>query len=338
MPEVENDPKQFTAGVDLNVQTENIAFDPAKMIACGGCARVNPPNRVSCLYCAHQLDVAPENVDVARLNLRKAEDWEPGFNVVLLSEIDPDSPDVTTIAKIAQTGPEHVRTIAATRRPMPIVRVGSQKEADIVRDALVRNNIRSAVISDDSLMQDRSPIRLRGAEFRDGSVVFVDFNTGEPVEIIRENIALIVKGLLNQTEIDQLEKKRRGKESKIIEAVEAASDMPILDIYDRRDHQGFRVMLSGFDFSCLEKDKALLAVENLGRLAARLRNFAPDAKFVDDYLSVRHALSSVWEIAQRKDSQGMQRSGFARFEFGNKLSSSNLRQMNRFSRLQWHLL
>ena len=338
MAEVENDPVQFTAGGNLNVQTENIAFDPAKMIACGGCKRMNPPNRVACLYCARELDVALENVDVTRLNLRKAEDWEPGFNVVLLSSIDPDSSDVKTIAKVAQTGPEHVRTIAATGRPMPIVRAGSQKEAEIVRDMLGQNNIRSVVIADEILMQDRPPTRLRSAEFRDGSVVFIDFNTGRPVEIVREDITLIVKGLVNQTEIDQLEKKRRGKESKVIEAVEASSDMPILDIYDRRDPLGYRVMLSGFDFSCLENDKSLLAVENLGRLAARLRAFAPDAKFIDDYLSVRQALSSVWEIAQRKDSQGMQRSGFAKFEFGNKLSSSNLRQMNKFSRLQWHLL
>lgn len=338
MPEVENNPIHFTAGGNLNVQTENIAFDPARMIACGGCKRMNPPNRVSCLYCARELDVAPENVDVARLNLRKAEDWEPGFNVVLLSRIGPDSANVTTIAKITQTGPEHVRAIAATGRPMPVVRVGSQKEADIVRDTLEQNNIVSSIIADESLMQDRSPTRLRSAEFREGSVVFIDFNTGQAVEIAREDIALIVIGLVNQTEIDQLEKKRRGKESKVIDAVEASSDMPILDIYDRRDPLGYRVTLSGFDFSCLEKDKALLAAENLGRLAARLRTFAPQAKFVDDYLSVRHALSGVWEIAQRKDSQGMQRSGFARFEFGNKLSSSNLRQMNKFSRLQWHLL
>lgn len=338
MAEIENDPTQFSPSEHLNVQTENIAFDPAKMVACGGCGRLNPPTRLTCLYCAVELDVNAADVDLARLKLRKPEDWEPGFNVILLSKIDPDGPEVTAISKITQTAVDHIRSIAAAGRPMPILRVGSQTEAKILCEALERSDLRSTVISDESLMPGSQPTRLRTIEFRDGSIVLTAFNTGERLEIIHENLALIVRGSIDQTEIDQLEKKRRGKDSKVLEAVEASSDMPILDLYSRDTPPGFRVTTSGFDFSCLGNDKALLAVENLNRLAERIPQFAPNAKFVDDYIAVRHALADVWEIERRKDSKGMQRSGFAKFEFGNTVSSSNLRQMNRFSRLQWQLL
>lgn len=338
MAEVENDPTPLPAVGNLNVRSENIAFDPAKMVACGGCGRMNPPTRLICLYCARELDVQSDSVDFARLTLRKPEDWEAGFNVVLLSKVDPQSQETTAISKIAQTSLEHVKKIAATGRPMPVVRVGSQTEAEVLRNALERSGIRSVVVSDEMLMPDDAPTRLRAAEFKGESIGLTTFNTRQTVNIARENVVLVVKGSVVQTEVDQLEKKRRGKESKLLEAVEASSDMPILDLYSRDRPLGFRIATSGFDFSCLGSDKALLAVENINRLAERLRQFAPNAKFVDDYFAVRHALLDVWEIERRKDSRGMQRSGFAKFEFGNTVSSSNLKQMNRFSRLQFHLL
>jgi hypothetical protein len=338
MAEIEKDPTTHAAGGNLNVQTENIAFDPARMVACGECGRMNPPTRLACLYCGRELEIDPDSVDFAKLTLRKPEDWEPGFSVILLSEIDPNGQEVATISKITLTAVDSVRSIAATRRPMPILRVGSQTEAGLIRDALERSDIRSTVISDESLMPDHPPTRLRAVEFRDASIGLTSFNTGEQVNIICEDLVLIVKGSIDQTAVDQIEKKRRGKESKLLEAVEASSDMPILDLYANNTSHGFRITTSGFDFSCLGNDKVLLAVENINRIAERLRQLVPNAKFADDYFSVRHALADVWEIDRRKDSRGMQRSGFGKVEFGNTVSTSNLRQMNKFSRLQFHLL
>ena len=144
--------------------------------------------------------------------------------------------------------------------------------------------------------------------------------------------------MITASRVDSLEKKRRRGTTKLIDETATASDESILDMYSKRDGIGFRVHLTGFDFSCLGDDKGLLAVENLRRLIVRLKEHAPNAKLVTNYGSVRPALSQVWEIESRKDSQGLKRSGFGKREFGAVASSSNLNQFTKYSRLQWHLL
>jgi hypothetical protein len=76
-----SDPNERT-GFDPHIQSEDIAYKPAELVTCGGCGRTNPPNRLHCLYCAHQLEIAPEIAASAALNLRKLEPWERGFNLV----------------------------------------------------------------------------------------------------------------------------------------------------------------------------------------------------------------------------------------------------------------
>ncbi|MEO6051490.1 MAG: hypothetical protein ABIP78_09185 [Pyrinomonadaceae bacterium] len=69
-----------------------------------------------------------------------------------------------------------------------------------------------------------------------------------------------------------------------------------------------------------------------------MKEHAPNAKLDNTYAKVRHALSDVWLIESRKESQGLIRSGFGKREFGAIASSSNLNQFTKYSRLQWHLL
>ena len=68
---------------DLPVQTESIAFKPEEMISCAKCERTNPPNRLNCLYCGGELEIPEAQSKFLKPNLRKLENWEKGFNVVL---------------------------------------------------------------------------------------------------------------------------------------------------------------------------------------------------------------------------------------------------------------
>jgi hypothetical protein len=142
---------------------------------------------------------------------------------------------------------------------------------------------------------------------------------------------------LTKGRVDSLEKKRRHGKTKLIDETATSSDEQIFDLYTRDDATGFRVFQAGFDFSCLGDDKGLLASENIRLLIAELKQRAPNAKYINSYGHVRRLLDDVWKIESRKDSQGLQRSGFGKVEFGSVASTSNLMQFNKFSRLQWHL-
>lgn len=338
MPEKDIGQIQVEKVGDLDVRSENIAFDPSKMSSCHRCGRNNPPNRLICLYCGFEFETLPEGSELTDYSFRRLEDWEPGFNVILIPDTDSDDSPISKAAKIVRIESEHLRTMMENGRSFPVLRLASEKHARHIELMLTDIGLHSKVISDESLMPDRSPVRLRSIEINGPTISLIEFNTGANTEIDVEDLVLIVPGVISETTVDKLEKKGRRGKSKVIDEYEASSDQPILDIYDRLDPAGFRVMLTGFDFSCLGANKGLIAAQNIKDLAGLLSHHAPQARLIDHYRSVREDLSNVWEITRRKDSKGLQRSGFAKLDFGNTETTSNLTQMNRFSRLQWHLL
>ncbi len=51
----------------------------------------------------------------------------------------------------------------------------------------------------------------------------------------------------------------------------------MIDIYSREDATGYRIFAKGFDFSCLEAEKEILAAKNLKKLAQKLYEVASEA-------------------------------------------------------------
>lgn len=321
---------------DPQIQTENITFDPAAMIACDQCRRTNPPNRLKCIYCGAELAIAVEDAATIKPTLRKLELWEHGFNLIVREKMP--QPDVPGIAGFLSMDTTDVSTITHTDTPVPIVRVESEKEAVIVQKRLSQFGVGCAIVSDIDLAADKPPVRLGRIDLIDGRIVLTDFNTGKLIDVDGHEIALLVPAMVTASKVDSLEKKRRGGKTKLLDETATASDEMLLDIYTRHDPAGYRVHLAGFDFSCLGQDKGLLAGENLRLLIVRLKDRYPNAKLINTYTSVRHALDLVWEIESRKDSAGLRRAGFGKVEFGSTASTSNLNQLTKYSRLQWHLL
>ena len=331
-----SDPNERPA-FDPQIQSEDIAYEPDELVTCGGCGRTNPPNRLHCLYCAHQLEIAPELAGSAALNLRKLEPWERGFNLVLRNPRA--AADAVKVAALLSTEAASIEAILDAGVPLPVARVESERDAAFLQTKLDQMGVNCSVLADADLAADKPPARLSGIDFGDGRLGLRDFNTGEVTEIEGGDLVLIVDGLLTRSQVDSLEKKRRrGKENKVIEESATSADEAVLDLYARNDPAGFRVHLTGFDFSCLGAQKGMLASENMQRLTGLLVARAPTAKFVDTYDSVRQALGDVWEVESRKDSQGLLRVGFGKREFGTVASTSNLNQFTKYSRLQWHLL
>ncbi len=321
---------------DPAIQTENIAFTAQEMVACDSCGRMNPPNRSNCLYCAHGLAVSADQAADKEFIGRNLDGWERGFNVIFVRKTGAET-NVKKATEVLRFDISTLAEILETEIPLPIARVESEIEAGVIRDRLEQNGLTCAVVSDDDLRIDKPHVRLSGIEFLVDKFALVNFNTGKKTIIDYSDLSLIVSGSLTKGRVDSLEKKRRHGKTKLIDEMATSSDEHIVDLYIRVDATGFRINRAGFDFSCLGDAKTLLASENIQRLIDELIIRSSNAKHIISYDRVKNLIGDVWELESRKDSGGLQRSGFGKVEFGSVASTSNLTQFNKFSRLQWHL-
>lgn len=323
---------------DLPVQAEEIGFRPEEMVFCQTCRRKNPPTRLKCIYCAAQLDFGEEQLRQIKPVLRKMEIWEKGFNLIYLPGKDGLSGEqINEIAKMTRLQKETLQILSKTGKALPLARAESEKEAEIVKAILSEYGIETLVLSDEKLNTEKSPKRLRGVEFLDDKLQLRLFNTNQTAEIPKQDLILVVTGAVFERRMETTERRGR-KGSKLLNTTETASDELLADLYSRDSADGFRIEQDGFDFSCLGEDKKMLAVENMQILIEKLRLFAAEAKIVDDYVKIRSVLSSVWEVEEKKDSKGLVRERFGKFNLGNVTIVSNLRQFTKYSRLQRHLL
>lgn len=312
-------------------------FKPDEMLVCPKCGRLSAPNRLKCFYCNAELPV--NDTQLIKLNLRKLEPREKGFNVIVLSNSAIQTEEsFSEIAALLRIEAEDLQRIFRAGKPLPVARVESEREAEIVAGHLKKTGAETFVLSDEKLKIETPPRRLRSLDFRDDKLILNLFNSSESIEISRDNLVLIVSGALIVRKIESIEKLERKNENKILGTAESGNDEFLIDLYDRTDATGYRVESKGFDFSCLGDEKHLLARENMKILSEKLRAFAPKAKFDNDYRALRAELSQIWEAEQTKNSKGLQRTGFGKFNLESITTIDNLSQFTKYSRLQWHLL
>ncbi len=325
---------------DLPVQTENIAYSFDEMIACGKCNRANPPNRMKCLYCGAELEFSDAQTAIVKPVLRRLEAWEKGFNLIYMpadaAEIDEQK--IKEIARMTRIETDVLEKFFEAKKPLPLARAGSEKEIEIVRQRFAEIGIKTVLLSDEKLAAENPPKRLRGMEFSGDTILLKVFNGDEIFETRIENLALIVTGAIFQKRVEATEKHNKKGENILLNATEIASDEKLFDIYFNGDETGFRIEQKGFDFSCLGEEKSFLAAENILKLARKLKTSAPNAKLVEDYLQIRPILGNVWEIAERRDSKGLVRESFGKFNLGNVTTVSNLEQFTKYSRMLKYIL
>jgi hypothetical protein len=323
---------------DLPVQAEEIGYKPDEMLACRKCSRANAPNRLNCMYCGAELEISAEQSAKINPKLRKLENWEQGFNLIYLpNDENFSAATVQQIAKLTGRETDFLQKIFQMRKPLPILRCETAREAEILQKRFGEAGLQTSVVSDESLAAETAPKRLRNLEFRDNYIFLTLFNTNEIEVINLEDLTLIVAGAIFQKAVESTEARKKG-ESKILNATETASDESLIDIYTKENPNGYRILTKGFDFSCLGAEKGILARENIKKLAAKLQTVAPGARLVDDYLAIRNILGEIWEIEERRDSQGLTRQRFGKFDLSSVSSSNNLQQFTKYSRLQWHIL
>lgn len=332
MPDITDTEHRF----DPKIQSEDIAFRPSELVKCL-CGRTNPPNRSACVYCGKALAIA--DLSAVKLSLKQPEPWERAWNVIYLPNLNDPRPNIAMLSGIVGIDAERLNLLLDTGVPMPLARVPGEAEGAAVVKKLSGLGLDCQIVGDSDLDADLLPTRIKSIDIGDNGVTIRDFNTDAARQIARADLALLVTGTLICSRTDSLEKKRRrSKQTKVLDETTTDSDQAVLDIYSRSNSCGWRIHLAGFDFSCLGNDKGLLAGENLRRLVTVLSEYAANAKVVTNYAIVAGALDAVWQVESRKDPQGLQRAGFGKVEFGSVASTNNLVQFTKYSRLQWHLL
>ncbi|PYS78690.1 MAG: hypothetical protein DMF67_01225 [Acidobacteria bacterium] len=315
-------------------------FTPEQLIACERCLRANAPTRMNCLYCGAALPSTAQSTALRRPVLKKLEEWEQGFNVVLLPragrELTPE--EVGVAASLLRLDAARLVEIVEARRALPLARASSVAEGELILKRLGALGLAAEVFADDELL--RQPARIRALTLGEDALVCWPTLDAEPRRVAWSEVFLLVRGrvVTKRVEVEERRGQLKGR-SEIVEVREIASDEAVLDIHAAAEtgDECFRVMADNFDYSCLGADKRLLARENFVTLVETLRARAPSAAFDDEYVSSRALLSAAWPPAERTESLGLRRERPGRLNTEAATVVTNEAQFTRYSRLRRRL-
>ena len=316
-------------------------FRPEELVACEDCLRANAPTRMNCLYCGAPLPMTERSAALRRPALRKLEEWENGFNVVLHPPCSKAVPEtIEEIATMLRLDAARLSEIAESGTPLPVARAASSEEAELIVGRLKARGLDAEVLADEALA--RTPVRVRALAFDTDSLVLLPTAEAEPARVAWSEIVLLVEGRIvtRRVEFEEQPSKLLGR-GRLVEAREVASDESVLDIYTSHEgdaaREGFRVLANGFDYSCLDENKGLLAIDNFKRLVAELRERSKQAAFDGEYARLRGTLTCVWPPSERTESGGLKRDRPGRLNTESVTVVSNEGQFTRYARLRRQL-
>lgn len=304
----------------------------AHLATCPDCGRSSPASRLKCLYCGSSLELSDEQKRSIDPVFRKPEIWEPAFNVIYIPGAKlPEADSVRQAAGIVGLAPDEAEAVFEQKTALPIARVASGEEAEIIADRLTGAGLHTLLVTDSELALRRPPSRLRGLEFHEDGIAPDLFN--EPGKKGKAFMpVLIVEGFLNRKRLESTEK-RSGKGEKILDSAETGDDETVLDIYGPSDLAGYRIRPDGFDFSCLGERKAFTAAENIRGLSAYFREAYPQADFETGYRALRGVLGITWPQTHSTSAEGVERRGIGGYATRKVAFTDNEDQFTRYSRL-----
>lgn len=310
-------------------------FEPNELVACEKCKRANAPTRMNCLYCGAPLPVTEQSAALRRPALRKLEEWEQGFNVVLHPPSARPAPETAEeLAALLRLDAARLSEMFDAGTTLPVARAASKEEAELIVSRIKARGLDAEVFDDDTLA--RTPVRVRALGFDADALVLMETAEAAPSGVFWDKVALLVVGrvVTRRVEMEERPSKLSGR-GRLADAREVASDEAVLDIYTSdAEHEGFRVLADGFDYSCLGAGKGLLARDNFRTLVAELRARAPRAAFDEEYARLRSLLASAWPPAERNESGGLRRDRPGRLNTESVTVVSNETQFTRYARMR----
>ncbi|HEY2963076.1 MAG TPA: hypothetical protein VGJ37_11710 [Pyrinomonadaceae bacterium] len=314
--------------------SEPQGFTPAQMIRCEECLRANPPTRVNCMYCNVPLPVTESSARLRKPILRPVEKHESGYNMVVLPRDEALSGEaISEAAALLKLKEPELKRILDQGRPLPLARTASREEAELILDRLQELGFRVVILRDEGAVK-----RIRSLLLGECELVINPGNAKDEVVLPWSSILLLVPARLIEKRVEVKEMKSRRAENEIIDTSELFSDEAVLDLYLSTHSETWRIGAHGFDFSCLESEKTLLANENIARLQRCLLAKATNAHCDDSYNRLRPVLDLVWSPEQETRSSGWRRERPGKLSIGMATIRSNESQFTRYSRLLYHLL
>jgi hypothetical protein len=312
------------------------------MVRCDKCLRANPPTRVNCLYCAAVLPINEATANLQKPALRPLEKWEQGFNNILLpsaANYPGELADETLreAADLLRLLPADLVRILSLRVPLPLARAATIDEATLVERRLGSLGLNTRIMSDaEPGTGTPAPIKVRALEIDDAQIFAFQTPEAPAIRIAWTDFTLFVVGRLIVKRVELKEQKGARVENRILDASEFITDETAVDLYTNQQSTPYRITANSFDFSCLGKNKGLLASDNISRLISLFRVHAPYAGFDDSFNSVRKALEAVWPSEQQNESSGWRRERPGKYSIGSVTELSNEMQFLRYSRLRYY--
>jgi len=273
--------------------------------------------------------------------LRQPEKHQLGYNNILLpNEREVTTEIITDAAALLKLSPENMQQLISQSVPLPVARTASREEAELVTLRLRDLGLNCVMVSDEKLglaFPDNVLKRVRAMSFDDERVVI--YHSGaEEVQFSWADVILILPARLIETRLEVKERMTRKKENEILDTNEFFRDDVVIDFYTATPPFTWRVSATGFDFSCLGSEKALVASENISRLQRVIVTRAVNAQFDDSYLRVRNLLELVWSTQQETQASGWRRERPGKLSVGVAATKSNETQFTRYSRLRHYLV
>lgn len=319
--------------------SEPQGFTADQMIRCEECLRANPPTRINCLYCSVPLPVTESSARLRQPILRRPEKHQLGYNTIVLpSGASLSDEAISEAAKLLKLQEQDLKRILAANMPLPLARTASREEAQLIFDRLQSLSFNLLTLSDEDLGATDSFLkRVRSMSFTDELLTINAGRVTDERELPWANVILLVPARLIMKRVEVKEVKTRRAENEILDTSEFFSDEVVIDLYTSTGSETWRVSATGFDFSCLESEKRLVANENIATLQRWLVARATNARLDDSYNRLRPVLDLVWGAEQETKSSGWRRERPGKLSIGMETIHSNQSQFMRYSRLLYYL-
>ena len=316
--------------------SEPQGFSAEQMIRCEECLRANPPTRVTCLYCVAPLPLTEDAARLRKPALRPPEKHQLGYNTILLPKDEAVSSEVVIqAAGLLKLEPENLGEILLQCKPLPIARTASRDEAELVFERLRDLDLHCLTLSDHDLGLSNPVKRVRSMSFAEQALIIHQavHQIGEETIVPWTDIKLLLRGRLFETRLEIKERKTRESENELLETSELSRDELAIDFYTAAHPFTWRIKTGGFDFSCLENEKTLIANENIGTLQRLLTTKSVNAITDDSYRRVRRLIEPVWSTQTETQSSGWRWERPGKLSVGMATIKSNDNQFTCYSRL-----
>lgn len=319
--------------------SEPRGFKPDQMIRCEECLRANPPTRVSCFYCSATLPETESSLRLRKPTLRPPDKFEQGYNTILLRRPQEtfNQTLIRAAADLLKLDTEAFQGIVMAGMPLPLARIASLEEGKLLAERLNEMGLETMTLGDADLgLIDSNLVRLRSLKLGEDNLGLIQAGETSDIQRSWSDIVTIVSGRLHVKRIEVKERKSRQAENEIVDKSEFDSDEAVVDLYLNGSSKTFRIAAHGFDFSCLQEEKALVANENISKLINLLIARATRAVVDRSFNQLRQTLEPVWRSEQEVVSTGWRRERPGTYTLGSASVKSNESQFTRYSRLCYY--